>query len=997
MPGVIAFRRRWAVGSDDMIVPASFLIGFHLAWLFSLSLALYEAASTSNVTLAVNFPSNISMLFDPAEIFLSSLPDSNSSVSETDSAPTTMTFLASSWCHMAFVRYVVCFLLLWGVALLVELAIALVSLRGTIFEDQPRRSIEFLLYLKLVLWVLEIGLSVLCFSWLKKCYDQCSLVFSLQNVILALVICNLVIFFTAVMTLWCSFDVAGRSWVKLKKYQANQRDQNSRSRSKFQYKRSGGRVNRSWRHRKVRRAYQNSWDHRCQMLLCCAKSSNPNKQKNSFSDIARVLSEFFRDLDVVPSDVLVGLVLLRKRQQLLRLRVVHQPNNPVYQFLSGVKITPETKFLSLNDPTEMSLLREVYHYMHFALGVYGWPMYFRKNSAQSAAAFCKLCASLRCICFPCCGLKTGLAANAIIEGLSVVIDDNCCGCNLASYSHMCNLPNVQLVYITYHVDVGETPFLIAVDLDQRVIVICIRGTLSFKDVITDLNAEGEPLPIRPVNEDWIGHKGMVDVAAYVYRKLKDDHLLTKAFGWNKDHGTQDFGIVCVGHSLGAGAAAILAIMLRQEFPNTRCFGYSPPGGTLSRAAMEYTKEFMTSVVVGKDLVPRIGLHQLEELRHDLMYALQKSPNPKWLTLSSSLMCCGKQKTNYFDSPTHCWTQDEIEEQLNSPKGSKCKSSPEAINIHPWDSTINLSVHMPFFPPGKIIHLVRHYPKAEKHGKVEPVYQAIWADNTSFDQVLISKRMVQDHMPDKVLEALDKLLKAQGPSKPRRSMTGSIHTIPDHLIGATGGHFEPSLSVQEPSSDSVHDRPGVVLENNLRMETSFTTETVVTEPRELKGDASPPDESDLERASDLSETRPLYNVAESIRRSRASRREDEDERKREMKPIKASNSIKLLRQKERNAHQAKQTHAQACVIDQGKAKEPHAVFQDCHRLHSTVQSNPVGQVGQANDETQCTILSSHHQSHHHHDQHRKSSLQAQKWGSQNHSGRPETMILLQSDL
>lgn len=84
------------------------------------------------------------------------------------------------------------------------------------------------------------------------------------------------------------------------------------------------------------------------------------------------------------------------------------------------------------------------------------------------------------MCFPCCGLKTGLAANAIIEGLSVVIDDNCCGCNLASYSHMCNLPNVQLVYITYHVDVGETPFLIAVDLDQRAIVICIRGTLSFK-------------------------------------------------------------------------------------------------------------------------------------------------------------------------------------------------------------------------------------------------------------------------------------------------------------------------------------------------------------------------------------------------------------------------------------------------------------------------------------------------------------------------------------
>ncbi len=46
--------------------------------------------------------------------------------------------------------------------------------------------------------------------------------------------------------------------------------------------------------------------------------------QNSFADIARVLSEFFRDLDVVPSDVIAGLVLLRKRQQLVRFRTVQQ-------------------------------------------------------------------------------------------------------------------------------------------------------------------------------------------------------------------------------------------------------------------------------------------------------------------------------------------------------------------------------------------------------------------------------------------------------------------------------------------------------------------------------------------------------------------------------------------------------------------------------------------------------------------------------------------------
>lgn len=41
-------------------------------------------------------------------------------------------------------------------------------------------------------------------------------------------------------------------------------------------------------------------------------------------------------------------------------------------------------------------------------------------------------------------------------------------------------------------------------------------------------------------------------------------------------------------------------------------------------------------------------------------------------------------------------------------------------------------------------------------KHEPVYQAIWAENTDFDEVLISPVMFQDHMPDKVLSCLNKV-------------------------------------------------------------------------------------------------------------------------------------------------------------------------------------------------------------------------------------------------
>ncbi len=100
----------------------------------------------------------------------------------------------------------------------------------------------------------------------------------------------------------------------------------------------------------------------------------------------------------------------------------------------------------------------------------------------------------RCAC--CVRCKT---ADAAACDDADVVADNCCGCNLSAYrqvdprakyklatliskyfSQVCALPDVRLVYITYHVDVGETPFLVAVDAKRKAIVIAIRGTLSLK-------------------------------------------------------------------------------------------------------------------------------------------------------------------------------------------------------------------------------------------------------------------------------------------------------------------------------------------------------------------------------------------------------------------------------------------------------------------------------------------------------------------------------------
>lgn len=202
--------------------------------------------------------------------------------------------------------------------------------------------------------------------------------------------------------------------------------------------------------------------------------------------------------------------------------------------------------------------------MYYAISAYGWPMYL---ITHSKTGICDLCSNLKC-CNVFCSSRSDNAK---------VIEDNCCLCNYAALKQMMSDGDVEIIYVTYHVDIGETPFFVAIDYAREKIVVSIRGTLSMKDVLTDLNAEGEPLPLNPTREDFLGHKGMVQAAVYIKNKLYEENLIEKALNHNPSRGSQNYGLVLVGHSLGAGTAAILAILLKQDFANLQCFSYSPPG------------------------------------------------------------------------------------------------------------------------------------------------------------------------------------------------------------------------------------------------------------------------------------------------------------------------------------------------------------------------------------------------------------------------------------
>ncbi|XP_013101270.1 diacylglycerol lipase-alpha isoform X4 [Stomoxys calcitrans] len=683
MPGLVVFRRRWSVGSDDLVVPGAFLLTIHLICAITVivSLSTFKYDTT---------------IFDVKLLFY----------------------------HQIGYLVILC------ASLSIEIGICVISMRGSILDSDVRAPINFWIYFKTAVMLFDISWLILGSIWLSKYYLE-SPISTPKQIFFAIVIAGWALVFVTCITVWCTFDAAGRSWVKMKKYQRSMRETESR----FNYKRSNS-MNRNWRQRKVIRAYQDSWDHRCRLLFCCMGSSE--QTRNSFTDIARLLSDFFRELDVVPSDVVAGLVLLRKFQRLEREAIVRQRKNGTYEFLSGVPITERTQFLALNDAKNYDFYQTVIHYMYFAQGAYGWPMYFIINRSK----ICNLVPELKC--FGCC--------TAAATSEAEVIKDNCCYCNYAALKKTLQVGDIEIVYATYHVDVGETPFFVAIDYTQKKIVISIRGTLSMKDILTDLNAEAEVLPLSPPRDDWLGHKGMVQAAVYIKNKLEEENIIQRALNTNNERNTHTFGLVIVGHSLGAGAAAILAILLKPVYPTVQCFSYAPPGGLLSMPAVEYSKMFVTSIVLGKDVVPRIGLYQMEALRADLINAIQRSIDPKWKTISCSMLCCGcgpepKSVVEMSGKDTHI---NKYQEE---------RGTARSTSTHPADSSIALTLHQPLYPPGRIIHIVRHHPKADENvlKSREPVYQAIWAESTDFDEVLISPVMLQDHMPDKILAALKKVI------------------------------------------------------------------------------------------------------------------------------------------------------------------------------------------------------------------------------------------------
>ncbi|KAG2825327.1 hypothetical protein PC116_g13246 [Phytophthora cactorum] len=166
-------------------------------------------------------------------------------------------------------------------------------------------------------------------------------------------------------------------------------------------------------------------------------------------------------------------------------------------------------------------------------------------------------------------------------------------------------------------DVRHPSFALLGSKESKTALVLIRGSKSVQDALTDIQAYPEEIGLSsagaPQSEatggfvDAFAHNGMLKAVMWIKDRIVKSLRVLHNEGYH---------IVFAGHSLGAGCAALLSVMLQKEFEDLECFAYAVPA-CVNLGVAESCNGFVHSIVLRDDIVPRAKASNVMKLVGEL--------------------------------------------------------------------------------------------------------------------------------------------------------------------------------------------------------------------------------------------------------------------------------------------------------------------------------------------------------------------------------------------
>jgi len=341
--------------------------------------------------------------------------------------------------------------------------------------------------------------------------------------------------------------------------------------------------------------------------------------------------------------------------------------------------------------TEITVKKDIIadglYYMRFANAVYGWKLIYGYNFKERTTGLYR-------------GFANGdkIQPQVLAEHTGVKIED--------------------LILTKWKSTAFDPGHYMTYDHSRGSIVISLRGTFHIKDCLTDLVASNEPFM------EGFAHCGILRTASNKFEVFYP--YLLDALKTNPDYDVQ-----VVGHSLGAGTATLLTLMIKEKLPDLKihCHAFAPPC-VVSLDIATRCKYFVTSYVVGDDLIPRLSYGSVEDLKRKMVKILDQESS--FINRMGKVIITGGGV--FGDS-----AMKKIEKILQIEDSVKMESLGDTQG----------SPSNKLWIAGKVYHIYKNE---------DATYEIEESAPSLFSELKISSRMFLDHMPDHYENVLADLLK-----------------------------------------------------------------------------------------------------------------------------------------------------------------------------------------------------------------------------------------------